>query len=126
MPTNEELRIDILNEPSIADQSSIVNTMCAIFWEEEKISWHIGLITADQGDRKFKVDHVERSPDDQNVFWKNPSADEIFTASREQMLPCKLNGNWEMESCTNTRVNMRYRLKNAQEIQNTFDRLMNL
>ena len=109
----------MLNEPSIADQSSFVNTMCAIVWV---ISWHIGLITADQGNGKFKVDHVERSPDDQNVFWKNPSADKIFTASREQMLPC----DWEMESCTNTRVNMRYRLKNAQEIQNTFGRLMKL
>ena len=34
LPTNEELRIDILNEPSIADQSSIVNTMyvCMYFF----------------------------------------------------------------------------------------------
>ena len=72
------------------------------------------------------VEHLYRSPSTQNDFWNYPSPDDIETLSEEQIIPCKIDGDWEPTNNTSTRVDFKFHLRNSSAIENTFKRLMNL
>ena len=88
----QELHIDIIGGPDTPDQPhSIVNSMCAVVWEEaEGLNWYLGHVLEERSDMNYRIDHVECSPEFQNVFWKYP---DVQIVSKDQILPRKIDGN---------------------------------
>ena len=64
-------------------------------WEVEKeVKWFIGYVKEILEDG-YTVEHLHQSPSTQNDFWNYPSPDDIQTVSEEQIIPCKIDGDWE-------------------------------
>ena len=79
LPTNEELHVNIIGEPDVPDQPhSIVNSMCVVVWEvTDGLNWFLGHVLEETVDMNYRIDHVEHSPDAQNVFWKYPAVPDV-------------------------------------------------
>ena len=64
-------------------------------WEVEKeVKWFIGYVKEIFEDG-YTVEPLDQSPSTLNDFWNYPSPDDIQTASEEQIIPCKIDGDWE-------------------------------
>ena len=58
----------------------------------------------------YRIDHVERSP--VSMFFGNILL--ILTyrlVSKDQILPCKIDGDWDYENCTEARRNIKFHLQ---------------
>ena len=99
---------------------------CIVVWEVEKeVKWFIGYVKEILEDG-YIVEHLHRSPSTQNDFWNYPSPGDIQTLSKEQIIPCQIDGDWEPTNNTSTRIDFKFHLRNSSAIENTFKRLMNL
>ena len=74
------------------------------------------------GPHKFEIEHLERVTTDDNAYWRYPLQDDIQTINSDQILPCKINGTWDLG--VNARM-MKFVFKNAVPINNTFQKFLN-
>ena len=94
---NEELSPVIFDHtPEVKNHASVVvNQLCIVVWEVEKeVKWFIGYVKEIFEDG-YTVEPLDQSPSTLNDFWNYPSPDDIQTASEEQIIPCKIDGDWE-------------------------------
>ena len=126
LPTNEELHVNIIGEPDVPDQPhSIVNSMCVVVWElTDGLNWFLGHVLEETVEMNYRIDHVEHSPDAQNVFWKYPAVPDVQIVSKKQILPCKIDGDWDYGRCTETWRNIKFHLKNSTEVHNMYIKLV--
>ena len=111
LPTNEELSHVIFDHTSeVKNHVSVVdvNQLCIVVWEVEKeVKWFIGYVKEILEDG-YTVEHLHRSPSTQNDFCNYPSPDDMQTVSEEQIIPCKIDGDWQPTNNTSTRVTLNF------------------
>ena len=71
---------------------------------------------------KFEIEHLERLTTDCDVYWRYPVPDDIQIINSDQILPCKIDGTWDLG--VNGHM-MKFVLKNSVPINNTFQKLLN-
>ena len=129
LPTNEELsRVIFDHTPEVKNHASVVdvNQLCIVVWEVEKeVKWFIGYVKEILEDG-YTVEHLHQSPCTQNDFWNYPSPDDVQTIYEEQLIPFKIDEDWEPTNNASTRVDFKFHLRNSSAIEDTFKRLMNL
>ena len=104
----------------------LINYICIVVWEVEKeVKWFIGYVKEILEDG-YTVEHLHQSPSTQNDFWNYPSPDDVQTIYEEQLIPFKIDEDWERTNNASTRVDFKFRLRNSSAIEDTFKRLMNL
>ena len=132
LPTNEELAQNVLTiskgsldtlPPTTAPTISRINEMCVVVWLEDKPKWYIGYVIEELGDGRYRIEHLHRVSNSQDDFWGNPTNDDIQEVQEEQIIQCKVLGEWEMENTKLLRIRMRYHLKYSKEIDNVFKKL---
>ena len=90
--------------------------MCMVVWMEEEVQWYLGLVYKDIGDGKYLVEYLERHPS-QIDFWQHSKVEDMQTVFKGQILPCIVDGVWEILEPTATHINSKYHLKNSQQIK---------
>ena len=93
-----------------------VGELCVVVWEVEKdANWFLGYVN-EKLNNNFVVEHLHRYPNKQNDFWKYPTPDDIQTVSEDQIIPCKIDGDWESTKSTVTRMDLKYHLTDSAAI----------
>ena len=104
----------------------LINYICIVVWEVEKeVKWFIGYVKEILEDG-YTVEHLHQSPSTQNDFWNYPSPDDVQTIYEEQLIPFKIDEDWEPTNNASTRVDFKFHLRNSSAIEDTFKRLMSL
>ena len=68
-------------------------------WEVKKeVNWFIGSAKKIL-ENGYTAERLHRSPSTQNGFWNCPSPDNTQTVSEEQIIPYKIDGDWELTNC---------------------------
>ena len=127
LPTMKELEEELGVEATSADAASCtgtvrVNEMCVVVWLDDVTNapmWHLGFVT-EMKDSKYVVEHLVRGNNSQNDYWRNSVANETFDVDEEQFLIVKVDGDWEVEKVSGSRISMRYHLRNSIKINNAF------
>ena len=123
LASNQDLS-EALLKPVVTERR-LINEMCVVVWQEEDgLQWYLGFVCKELEDNKYRVEHLERYPSTQNDFWRHPQDDDIQDVSKEQILPFKVDGGWNVKTPTTTRIVSTYHLKNSQQIQNAFTKLL--
>ena len=120
LPTIDELKKELLlHNIDKSPAPSRVNGMCIVLWLEDRLQykWYLGYVTG-LSEKKYTVEHLIRSSDGKNDFWKHPPVEDIQEVEDEQFLDLKINGEWEVEKVSGNRMSMKYHLKNSKEIDN--------
>ena len=86
-----------------------------MIWDEgdDKV-WYIGLYLDSNEDGTFRVDHLARAEQGDDV-WQRPPGDDIQDTTERQIVPVAVLGTWEF-----SRRKPCFVLSNAAEIQETF------
>ena len=74
-------------------------------------------------EKRFIVEHLIRTTNNQDDFWKHPTIEDVHEVAEEQMIDLKIQGEWEIEKVSGNRMNMRYHLQYSKEINNAFTKL---
>ena len=130
LPTNEEVS-QAINGVSTSqpknNETITLNQICVVVWAIGKqVEWFIGYVNEKKDVDSYIIEHLHRYVDDQHEYWKHPVVADMQTVSEDQIIPCKVDGEWESTNTTATRIEMRFHLKNASAIDNTFQKLMAL
>ena len=84
-------------------------------WVEKnnKIQWYLGyILSINEEKTTFEVDHLQRSPEGQNKFWRYPKSQDKCVIEAEQLLDVEeIKGKW-----TTDNRNRQYILDNEKEI----------
>ena len=68
-------------------------------WEVKKeVNWFIGS-AKEILENGYTAEYLHRAPSTQNGFWNYPSPDNAQTVSEEQIIPYKIDGDWELTNC---------------------------
>ena len=123
LPTNDDLSkcLDCATEDI---QKSLINETCVVVWMEEEMQWYLGFVCKDIGDDNYLVEHLERHPPSQNDFWRHPKVEDVQTVFKGKILPCRVDGVWEILAPAATRIDSKYHLKNSQQIKNQFTKII--
>ena len=97
--------------------------MCVTVWDVDgEPVWFIGYVKDALNDDEFMVEHLHRVASEKDDYWKYPLIDDTQKITTEQILPCKVDGDWDM--FTNVRT-IKFVLRNSIPINNTFQKLLN-
>ena len=123
LPSNQDLS-EALLKPVVTERR-LINEMYVVVWQEDDgLQWYLGFVCKELEDNKYRVEHLERYPSTQNDFWRHPQDDNNQDVSKEQILRFKVDGGWNVKTPTTTRIVSTYHLKNSQQIQNAFTKLL--
>ena len=125
IPTNEDALAILTNQP-VPISLYEANELCVtLWWEGDAVVWYLGYYKSIVASTKYKVEHLVRKDQENNVFWvhsERPSDDEV---DEEQILKKAngtrliVSGQWDF-SRTNT-----FCLKNIQEVEFLFNQAKN-
>ena len=94
-------------------------------WEVQKeVKWFISYVKEILEDG-YIAENLHQSPITQNDFWKYPSPDDMQTVSEEQIMHCKIDGDWEPSSNTSTRIDFKFHLRISSAVENTNELVVN-
>lgn len=95
------------------------NSFCVTAWNiNDKLQWFIGCFKENLKNGRYIVDHLERLTHD-NVYWKYPDPEDIQEVTAEQILPCSVDGEWDISEDDQ----MEFTLRNAGAIKRVFQAL---
>ena len=121
LPTNEEVISKVYAKEMKSNEISThqINEMCVIIWlnSKKQYEWFLGYII-EQNDEGYVVDHLHRTDSNLNSKWHYPSKEDKCIVEADQILPCQVQGQWDIADLRNTR----FTLKNVKEIQEIFQK----
>ena len=109
LPTNSETFTAIIDQMYESTSKEVmynkVNELCVVKWfvGESKYQWYIGYIKQEVENR-FVIDHLQRISEKTNPQLANPSSEDIKIADKQQVLHCKVEGEWNVNDPRNIRV----------------------
>ena len=107
LPTNEDGVKALMNMENVETVNSgntgvEINELRVVMWIEKnnKIQWYLGYILSINEDNKtLKVDHLQRSSEGQNKFWKYPKSQDKCEIEKEQLLNVvEIKGRWTTDN----------------------------
>ena len=120
LPTNEEVMNVLLNTAmeNNAASSLSLNELCIVVWQNSinKYEWYIGYIKEINAEG-YVIDHMHQAIKSSALHWKYPKTEDIQTAEKEQIVPCKIIGEWDNSSETRKCL---FTLKNMKQICTAF------
>ena len=63
----------------------------------------------------YTLEYFHRTPSIQDDFCNYRSPDNIQTVSEKQIIPCKIDGDWEPTNNTSTRIDFKFHLRNSHQ-----------
>ena len=97
--------------------------MCVTVWDVDGESvWFIGYVKDALNDDELMVEHLHRVAREEDDYWKYPLIDDIQKITTKKILPCKVDGNWDMFTYVRS---IKFVLRNSIPINNTFQKLLN-
>ena len=94
-----------------------INDFYVVVWAvDSRMHWFLGYVK-EQDDGHYLVDHLERESDGNDYMWKYPLADGVHKVEKDQIIPVKVLGDWNV--MRNTR-HMRFFVKNAADTAKKF------
>ena len=104
-----------------------MNQLCIVVWEvEDEVKWFVGYVKERLDTGRYIIEHLHRFPGKHDDFWNYPGIGDTQTVSDEQIIPCKVHGDWKPINKISTRIDFKSHLKNSAEIENTFEKLMDM
>ena len=121
LPTNEEVISKVYAKETKSNEISThqINEICVIIWlnSKKQYEWFLGYII-EQNDEGYVVDHLHRTDSNLNSKWHYPSKEDKCIVEADQILPCQVQGQWDITDLRNTH----FTLKNVKEIQEIFQK----
>ena len=113
LPTNSDV-LKALTQHTNCETTSVVaveneftkvNQMCAVLWQEnDGYQWYLGYIKEVTSDGTLMVDHLTRTLKTCHSKWKYPSREDIQEVSPEQIMKCRVEGDWDLQADTRKRL----------------------
>ena len=93
-----------------------VGQMCVTLWNENgQRIWYLGYCIENCHDGLYTVEHIHRRSTSSNLKWKYPARNGTSQVDEEQILDCKIDGEWNI-----TDRNNEFTLKNQNNINEKF------
>ena len=107
---------------AVEDEFTQVNQMCVVLWQEDNgYQWYLGYIKEVTSDGSLMVDHLARALKTSHSKWKYPSREDIQEVSPEQIMRCKIEGDWDLQADARKRL---FSLTNINTIMCALELLM--
>ena len=113
LPTNSDVMKSLTKHQNLPttpiaaleDEFTQVNQMCVVVWQEDTgYQWYLGYIKEVKSDGTLLVDHLTRALKNSHSKWKYPSREDIQEVSPEQILRCKVEGDWDLQADARKRL----------------------
>ena len=113
LPTNSDVMKALTKHPDLPttaiaaskDEFIQVKQMCVIVWQEDNgYKWYLGYIKEVNSDGTLLVDHLTRALDNSHSKWKYPSREDMQKISPEQVIRCKVEGDWDLQADARKRL----------------------
>lgn len=108
LPTNTDVVKSFRNATSaenIPEQSPVtkINDLCVVAWQESNgYQWYLGYVKDISQNGQLLVDHLARVSSDSK--WKYPSQEDLQEVGPEQIVPCKITGEWDIAANSRKRI----------------------
>ena len=123
LPTLNDISAALTPDSTASDNTNggfKVNDVCVVIWDiKGKAAWFIGYIKSQDGEH-YIIEHLERT-NDTDDSWRYPVVDDVQRAHGSQILPCVVDGEWDVLARSPT-----YLIRNAGEINNAVRKKFNL
>ena len=115
--------MNVLLNTTIANNAASplsLNELCIAVWQNSvnKYDWYIGYIK-EINDEGYVIDHMHQAVKGSALHWIYPKLEDIQTTKKEQIVPCKVIGEWDNSSETRKSL---FNLKNMKQICTAFQK----
>ena len=108
LPTNDDVMKTIKNPTTSTPtptSSAEVNELCVVVWQEQSgYEWYLGYIQNRCPDGKLSVDHLHRELKNSDSKWKYPTREDVQEVDPEQIVQCKVQGDWDLSADSRKRL----------------------
>ena len=88
-------------------------------WDsDDEKKWYVGVYLDDNKDGTVRVDHLQRLSARDDTYWKRPHIDDIQDVNPVQIVPCPVDGEWDL-----TRWNAMFVVKNSETIRKMYEQV---
>ena len=96
-----------------SEDEVVVNELYVTLWMEQNTpTWYLGHCILRNHDGTVKIEHLHCTNCESNFNWKNPNVPDIVDIKTEDIIVCKIVGEWEVSN----KWMLTYTLKNHEDI----------
>ena len=123
LPSNDEVLLAMKSIGPICSTietrpSLEINELCVSAWQNSvnEYTWYIGYVKKIESDG-FVIDYMHRVADKSNLKWKYPEIEDVEMTEDSQIVPCKVEGVWDITADARIRL---FTLTNVKHVRNAF------